>query len=73
MFRKKRSFRQEEMNRLIEQTEKVKQRLDHLNELINKSIDPSEEIFLQRKILKELYSFLLREVRYQRLYKNEPN
>lgn len=72
MFRKK-SLRRRELNRLIEQTEKQKKRLDYLNYLVERSIDPTEAILAKRKIARSLYSFLLREARYQRVNKSEQN
>ncbi len=71
MFRKKQTLRLHEVYRLVEQTEKQKQRLNHLNELISHSIDPTDGVLQKQKITKALYSFLLREARYQKVNKNE--
>lgn len=65
MFRKRRALRTYENSRLIEQTEIQKERLDRQSQLIARSIEPSDDVLLQRKITESLYSFLIREAKHQ--------
>ncbi|WP_227940117.1 YaaL family protein [Alkalihalobacillus deserti] len=71
LFRKKSKLRKSENIRLIEQLEQHKQQVDSEKVLINRSIDPSDDVLNHVKITEAIYSFLLREARARQASKDE--
>ncbi|QOY37435.1 YaaL family protein [Anaerobacillus isosaccharinicus] len=66
LFKKKGKIRRDENIRLVEQIEIQKQLLMHQKELVEKSVDPSEEVILKLKVTEAKYLFMLKEARARR-------
>lgn len=62
-FRKKDRIKKQYDAKLMETTEDCKNRWAKQKSLVDKSVDPSEEVICQLKIAEAKYLFLLREVR----------
>ncbi|MCM3763212.1 YaaL family protein [Alkalihalobacillus oceani] len=62
-FSKKQRLRAQEDERLIQLIEDHKHSLDSQQQLIRRSVEPSEDVLQRKKITDSLYSFLLREAR----------
>lgn len=72
MFLKKKGKIREQQHRLLlNQLEKLKAKVDEQKQLIDRSIDPSEEVMNRAKITEALYSLLLREARASHARKNK--
>ncbi|WP_332699146.1 YaaL family protein [Halalkalibacter lacteus] len=71
LFGKKQKLRKMENARLFQHLEEQKQKLDSGKQLIERSIDPSEEVIYHMKVTEVIYSFLLREARERRASKDE--
>ncbi|MCK0473938.1 YaaL family protein [Halalkalibacter sp. APA_J-10(15)] len=62
-FKRKGKIREQQHRLLLSQLEMLKGKLDEQKQLINRSIDPSDEVLNRAKITEGLYSLLLREAR----------
>ncbi|MEN0641601.1 YaaL family protein [Alkalicoccobacillus gibsonii] len=62
-FRKKGKLRMEENERLLNHIEVTKERYDNQRQLLEHSVDPSEDVIARMKLTEAKYSFLLREAR----------
>ncbi len=62
-FRKKDRLKKQFDHKLMETTEECKNRWAKQKSLVDKSVDPSEEVICQLKVAEAKYLFLLREVR----------
>ncbi|WP_235820580.1 YaaL family protein [Halalkalibacter krulwichiae] len=71
LFRKKHKLRKSENLRLFEQVEKHKIQIDSEKQLINRSIDPSDDVLIRAKVTEAIYSFLLREARERQASKDK--
>jgi hypothetical protein len=71
LFWKKQKLRKMENARLFEHLEEQKEKLDSEKQLIERSIDPSEEVLCRLRVTEMIYSFLLREARERRASKDE--
>ena len=71
LFRKKNKLRELENTRLFEQLEAHKVQVDSEKILIERSIDPSDDVLNRAKITEAIYSFLLREARERKASKNK--
>ncbi|MFC0470348.1 YaaL family protein [Halalkalibacter kiskunsagensis] len=71
LFGKKQKLRKIENARLFQHLEEQKRKLDSEKQLIERSIDPSEEVLYRIKVTEVIYSFLLREARERRASMNE--
>ncbi|WP_237563788.1 YaaL family protein [Halalkalibacter okhensis] len=71
MFRKKQKLRKQENAHLFKYLEGQKEKLDSEKQLIQRSIDPSDDVLNRAKVSEAVYSFLLREARNQKVSKNE--
>ncbi|MFC0560278.1 YaaL family protein [Halalkalibacter alkalisediminis] len=71
LFRKKSKLRKLENIRLFEQLESHKVQVDSEKNLIERSIDPSDDVLNRAKITEAIYSFLLREARERQASKNK--
>ena len=60
LFRKKGKIRKMENIRLIEQIEYQKYLLGNQKELVEKSVEPSEDVLLKLKLTEAKYLFLLK-------------
>ncbi|MCM2676478.1 YaaL family protein [Shouchella plakortidis] len=69
-FRKKGKLRMEENERLLNHIEVTKERYDNQRQLIEHSVDPSEDVISRMKLTEAKYSFLIREARIRRARKN---
>lgn len=63
LFRKKGKLRREENERLFYIIETLKERYDLQRQLIEHSVDPSDDVILRMKLTEAKYSLLLREAR----------
>lgn len=63
LFKKKGKIRKLENERLVTQIESLKSKWVSQNELVRKSVDPSEEVMLNVKLTEAKYLFLLKEAR----------
>ncbi|CAG9623553.1 YaaL family protein [Sutcliffiella rhizosphaerae] len=68
-FRKKDRLKKQFDAKLMETTESCKNRWTKQKNLVNKSVDPSEEVICQLKVAEAKYLFLLREVRTRTIKK----
>lgn len=66
LFKKKGKIRKEENKRLVHQIELQKQLLMTQKQLVEKSLDPSEEVLLSLKVTEAKYLFMLREARVRK-------
>jgi hypothetical protein len=66
LFKKKGNIRKAENKRLVEQIEFQKQLLMNQKELVEKSVDPSEEVILKLKVTEAKYLFMLKEARVRK-------
>ncbi|RXJ01133.1 DUF2508 family protein [Anaerobacillus alkaliphilus] len=66
LFKKKGRIRKEENRRLVEEIEHQKYQLMTQRELVEKSVEPSEEVLLKLKVTEAKYLFLLKEARIRR-------
>ncbi|MCL7749886.1 MULTISPECIES: YaaL family protein [Halalkalibacter] len=71
MFRKKQKLRKQENAQLFKHLEEQKEKLDSEKQLIQRSIDPSDDVLNRAKVTEAVYSFLLREARKRQVSKNE--
>ncbi|KMJ56559.1 hypothetical protein AB685_21300 [Bacillus sp. LL01] len=62
-FRKKDRLKKMFDVKLMDTTEECKNRWSKQKSLVDKSVDPSEEVICQLKVAEAKYLFLLREVR----------
>ncbi|MCG1024076.1 YaaL family protein [Sutcliffiella horikoshii] len=62
-FRKKDRLKKQFDDKLMDATEECKNRWAKHKSLVDKSLDPSEEVICQLKLAEAKYLFLLREVR----------
>lgn len=65
LFRKKGKIRKREEDRLISHIDMLKDKLFIQRELVNRSVDPSDEVLLNFKMTEAKYLFLLKEARAQ--------
>lgn len=63
LFRKKFKLRKEFDQSLISQIEHLKEELSRQKKLVEKSVEPSEEILQKLKVLEAKYFFLLRQAK----------
>lgn len=63
LFRKKFKLRKEFDQLLISQIEHLKEELSRQKKLVEKSVEPSEEILQKLKVLEAKYFFLLRQAK----------
>ncbi|BAB03756.1 YaaL family protein [Halalkalibacterium halodurans] len=62
-FRKKGKIRKIEDERLLAFIEKQKKQLEMQQQMVENSVDPSEEVLYRLKLTKAKYLFLLKEAR----------
>lgn len=62
-LKKKGKIREGQHLLLLNQLEMLKKKVDEQKQIIDRSIDPSEEVLNRAKITEALYSLLLREAR----------
>lgn len=62
-FKNKNKIRDREYNHLLFHLEELKSKLDNQKQLIERSLDPSDDVLFRAKITESLYSLLLREAR----------
>ncbi|TKH02821.1 DUF2508 family protein [Peribacillus simplex] len=62
-FRKKKKLRNEFNDSLIEELEQLKTNWHNQKSLLEKSVDPSEEVIAQTRLAEVKYFYLFREVK----------
>ncbi|WP_240376356.1 YaaL family protein [Bacillus piscicola] len=67
LLKRKKTIRQAENERLVLTIQTVKQDLDRYENMIEKSIDPSDDIVAHLKLMRAKYIFLLKEARQRRI------
>jgi hypothetical protein len=67
-FRKKGKLRQEFDEKLLHQLESLKEDWMRQKRLIEKSIDPTEDVLNDLKIAESKYFFLLREAKQRKIF-----
>lgn len=63
IFRKKGKLRKEFDLLLMDQLEQLKNEWSHQKKIIEKSVEPSEEVLYELKLLEAKYLFLLRQAK----------
>lgn len=66
LFKKKGLIRKKENQRLIEHIEQQKHLLMNQKELVERSLDPSEEVVLNLKVTEAKFLFMLKEARIRK-------
>ncbi|TSB44647.1 YaaL family protein [Alkalicoccobacillus porphyridii] len=69
-FRKRGKLRREENDQLFYHIETLKERYDLQRQLIEHSVDPSDDVISRMKLSEAKYSFLLREARIRKARMN---
>jgi hypothetical protein len=67
-FRRKEKLRKEFDEKLLFQLEYLKEEWMRQKNLIEKSIDPSDEVLYELKLVESKYFFLLREAKCRRIF-----
>lgn len=62
-FKRKGYIRQQEDNQLYSLIDRLKKKLTKQQQLVSKSVDPSESVLFDLKLTEAKYLFLLREAR----------
>ncbi|MDX5475885.1 MAG: YaaL family protein [Bacillaceae bacterium] len=68
-FRKKDRLKNQFDEKIMQQTEESKDIWSRKKALVEKSLDPSEEVVCKLKLAEAKYLFLLKEVRYRKMKK----
>jgi hypothetical protein len=70
LFRRKGKLREKENEWLLEYIELMKQRYNNQKQIIQHSVEPSDEVVFRAKLTESLYTFLLREARVRKTTRN---
>lgn len=62
----KKKLKKQDLERLKDHIYAAKEKMEQYQQLLNKSVEPSEELTIQFKIHQAKYVFLLKEARHQR-------